>query len=915
MASPFSIFRKNQKVLMAAATLLSIVAFVFLTGPMMNSFSGSGTRSDEIIARTSKFGNITARQRDVMRQNRMVFVEFLQQLAAGLRQASTNPAANPAAAAEKVLAVIGGPTVTDKDVVDTWLFAREAEAMGIAVDDKTVSSFLDMVTSQSVDRQGILGILKGIRQGVSEAGFTAILREELLALRYRQVFQQIHPGDLFGWVGGTATPAERWTAYKRMREQATIELAVFPAQDFTKQVADPSLDTLKDFFEKYKQDYASPASPNPGFHVPRKVNLQYLQADESQIKVSEEEITQRYEKKPEIYASEKKRFETQEKEERADQDRLDAAAKAAAEKKAETDKKPDTESTPDAGKKTDAEKKPEAEKKAEPEQKPDAAKTSPVVSKSDTAAKPALDAKPNSAGPKDVAPAKTAPAPVAPAPTVPAPKPSGSSSNAQRSPFRLAALAQEKADDKSAPAKDSSKPAAAQPAAPAAAKAADEKKSVDAKLVGDKANQAAPAANPADKKTADVMKAGADKKAGDENKPADDMKAKSGKQTTEGEKPDTKAAGSETAKKESESKTPPRPKIKTAEERLRDEIRRDIAQERVRANLAEVQTILAKFRKEWVDYDAANDPSGAKKPTPPDFGALAIKYSMIAGRTGLLSQSDLAATDLGKSGNIQLRAQVYMFAFGPTGPTSLYKPESSTNFESSFIFWKTDDQPDHVPKWDDPGIQSEVLRVWKLNEARTLAAKRADALKAEAAANAGKPLNELPSVKTENIEVLHALPFSFLNGMFGQLQLGKVSGVEMTGPDFKQKDFNLEKIGLPFMEKVFGLTPNQVDVATNQPKTEIYVVRPIKFTPFDELWSDFIAEGDDWTLYTHATPAEGVDPLMGLRQMCVTQQSEVMQAWVQNVQTDAGLKWEKTAEQDAASGQGSAPPPTGNDED
>ena len=59
MASPFSIFRKNQKVLMAAATLLSIVAFVFLTGPMMNSFSGSGARRDEIVARTSKFGNVT----------------------------------------------------------------------------------------------------------------------------------------------------------------------------------------------------------------------------------------------------------------------------------------------------------------------------------------------------------------------------------------------------------------------------------------------------------------------------------------------------------------------------------------------------------------------------------------------------------------------------------------------------------------------------------------------------------------------------------------------------------------------------------------------------------------------------------------------------------------------------------------
>ena len=52
------------------------------------------------------------------------------------------------------------------------------------------------------------------------------------------------------------------------------------------------------------------------------------------------------------------------------------------------------------------------------------------------------------------------------------------------------------------------------------------------------------------------------------------------------------------------------------------------------------------------------------------------------------------------------------------------------------------------------------------------------------------------------------------------------------------------------MQKVFSLTPNQVDVATNLPKTEIYVIRAVEFTPFEELWSDFTAEPDDWSLYT-----------------------------------------------------------------
>ena len=58
----------------------------------------------------------------------------------------------------------------------------------------------------------------------------------------------------------------------------------------------------------------------------------------------------------------------------------------------------------------------------------------------------------------------------------------------------------------------------------------------------------------------------------------------------------------------------------------------------------------------------------------------------------------------------------------------------------------------------------------------------------------------------------------------------------------------------PFMEKVFSLAPNQADVATNLPETEIYVVRAMEFTPFAELWSDFIRDADDWTLDTAPRP-------------------------------------------------------------
>src|SRR5208283_1349344 len=100
--------------------------------------------------------------------------------------------------------------------------------------------------------------------------------------------------------------------------------------------------------------------------VQRKVNIQYLQANEEKARaaVTEAEITQRYEQDPKIYARDKEEFEKQEKEDRADREREDAAIKKLDEgKKSDAEKKPDSEKKPDTGKKPDTEKKPSAEVK------------------------------------------------------------------------------------------------------------------------------------------------------------------------------------------------------------------------------------------------------------------------------------------------------------------------------------------------------------------------------------------------------------------------------------------------------------------------------------------------------------------------------------------------------------------------
>ena len=124
-----------------------------------------------------------------------------------------------------------------------------------------------------------------------------------------------------------------------------------------------------------------------------------------------------------------------------------------------------------------------------------------------------------------------------------------------------------------------------------------------------------------------------------------------------------------------------------------------------------------------------------------------------------------------------------------------------------------------------PGIRAEVLRAWKLIQARDIALKAAEKLAAEAR-KADKPLKQVFADRPERHVILPS-KFTWLNfpnvanGWQQPARLSAVDGVDMPGWDF--------------MREVFGLEPGQVGVAFNAPKTFVYVVRPTEFTPSYEV--------------------------------------------------------------------------------
>src|SRR5262249_37050117 len=74
-------------------------------------------------------------------------------------------------------------------------------------------------------------------------------------------------------------------------------------------------------------------------------------------------------------------------------------------------------------------------------------------------------------------------------------------------------------------------------------------------------------------------------------------------------------------------------------------------------------------------------------------------------------------------------------AFGREGRTSeslcrIYQSEGADS--TSYIWWKVQDVPAHVPKLDDPGIREQVVKAWKRLESIPLAMKRGEELAAKA---------------------------------------------------------------------------------------------------------------------------------------------------------------------------------------
>lgn len=304
MASPFDVFRKNQKVLMALLVGFSMVAFILADSVDATNFpiflgaafgalglwllSGKGGAEGWAIAAVgallgavvgwygpSWLGNNTVIQtaegdlsyRDIDRilQRQEQANQFLAQahatIAEELPEEEQRRFPRPSLFGFGDLSSIGG---RKESAVLNFLFQKEADGLGITISDDAVTRFLDETFDGKLTKAALQQVRSEMRIGGGE--LVDILREQI---RAREAFMLLVPRS-------GPTPQELWTEFKKLQATAEVTAVALPAEAFVSQVPDPSSAELATFFEQYKS--VAPATEGaPGFLVPRQFQLAYVE--------------------------------------------------------------------------------------------------------------------------------------------------------------------------------------------------------------------------------------------------------------------------------------------------------------------------------------------------------------------------------------------------------------------------------------------------------------------------------------------------------------------------------------------------------------------------------------------------------------------------------------------------------------
>ena len=232
-----------------------------------------------------------------------------------------------------------------------------------------------------------------------------------------------------------------------------------------------------------------------------------------------------------------------------------------------------------------------------------------------------------------------------------------------------------------------------------------------------------------------------------------------------------------------------------------------------------------------------------------------------------MTAGEVSETDLGKTSFLDLR-QGRIMSFPELAYLSgmqLYKSAVVFGGKDTFLFWKISERPEVVPSLTDAATRKQVVKAWKMIEAREPARKATEELAVEARAQKKKSLKQVFADR-KHLEVVETPAFSWLSLIptrEGQPrpQINQVKGVDRPGNEF--------------METVFGLGINKIGVAMNQPQTVAYCIRLRSHGTNPKVQREFFLTA----------------PMQQYAVAYAEDASQAQRTWRKNLHDEAGLHW------------------------
>jgi hypothetical protein len=771
MASPFSYFRKNQRLWMAAAVLIAILSFV--VAPMLQSFTGrgsvSGRRDANAKAASWSGGSITQDQLDIELGELAVANTFLKKLAFDVREKGGFPKV-PEVRPDFALVGITPDTRDPSSILERKILAAEANRMGIHFDDQSVKTFLQKFVDGKLSGEQIQKALREVSGGrMSLVDFNRLMKEELAK---NAVLRLANGGQRYeerANAQGLPTavlspPSKNWQYFTRFKRRASVETFPVFVKDFEESIdGKPTDKELRELFDKGKEltRINQPILTEPAFMTPELADFEFIACDiekiidEEKTKITEELLRSEYERR-----AKEKVFDVPltEEEKKALQEKIEQEKKEQQAKEPAPTNLPPTLDNPDAPTPAPAAE-PTPAPAAEPAPAP-AAEPAPAPAAEPAPAPAAEPAPPPAANPQSSFTQNQAsrlvsfqdPAPVPPA-EVPAPVPPAAETPAPETPAAVPQATEVPAN----PVPATALPAAALPAT--------ETPSV------------APQATPPEA-------------------PAVPMRTQSFEEVKEALAREL-AAG---------------PAFRVLEQRVNE--------------MRDLMETYAANRRAWERAVAEKD-SSMKEPEMLNLQQIADKYGFQFGRTGLVDVRTASSLPIGRSRVSRgPRMQPFEFPnlirFAPNPNESdslgnLYMPLQSTALLTRYLFWKVAHEASSTPSFET--ARESVTSVWKMQRAAEKAESKAKAIATKASTAS---LAESLESDTERGLVVRPTPFSWFNPLMADFDI-QLSNVE-----------NLKPLDNDFMEKVFAAEPGTTLVASDAAKEIYYVVKVLDFSPSEE---------------------------------------------------------------------------------